>query len=71
MLTFLLLLMTALAWRLGAFEEWQRHRQLAAFDRDLWLEIDEASWEDRQEAFRRKQGPIGHRRAHLRLGRRR
>ena len=71
MLSLLLVLMTALAWRLGAFAEWQRHRQLVAFDQDVWLEIDEVDWQDRHTDFRRKHGPVGHRRAHLSLGRRR
>lgn len=66
-----ILLMTVLAWRLGAFDEWKSGRQLDAFDRTVLLDMDEADWEDRQEHFRKRHPRIGHRRAHMSLGRRR
>ena len=66
-----LLLMSLLAWRLGVFDEWVERRRLHAFDRDLWLDIDEANWEDRQQKFRREHAPRGYRRAGMSLGRRR
>lgn len=64
-------LMAILAWRMGAFDELKNERQLESFDRNVWLEIDEADWEDRQHHFRREHPRMGHRRPHMSLGRKR
>lgn len=66
-----IIMMSLLAWRLGAFDELARHRQIQSFDRDLYLDMDEADWEDRQQTFRRTHPPVGRRRPHMSLGSRR
>jgi|GEM_PF-1663345 len=64
-------LMMLLAWRLGAFEEVRMHRELESFQRHVYLDMDEAEWEDRQVRFRNEHPRMGHRRPHMSLGRRR
>ena len=70
MLFLSLTLMVLLAWRLGVFDEIVEHRRLQSMDRELWLEIDEATWEDRQKRFRVSHPHLS-RKPYMSLGRRR
>lgn len=70
MLFVLLFTMTLLAYKLGVFDEFIEHHQMLLMDHDVMIEIDEATWEDRQIQFRATHPGLGQR-SYISLGRRR
>ncbi len=70
MVIVLLITMTLLAYKLGAFDEYIEHRQMLLMDHDVMIEIDEATWEDRQIRFRATHPGLGQS-SYISLGRRR